>query len=78
MLSIGSELSGGIRNVLMEDCRAESDVDKVFFIKTNPERGGFVERVYFFHKAFFQTRPGVSRPQSGRERRFSLGWLAVP
>ena len=45
MLSIGSELSGGIRNVLMEDCRAESDVDKVFFIKTNPERGGFVEKV---------------------------------
>ena len=45
MLSIGSELSGGIRNVLMEDCRAESDIDKVFFIKTNPERGGFVENV---------------------------------
>ena len=45
MLSIGSELSGGIRNVLMEDCRAESDVDKVFFVKTNPERGGFVENV---------------------------------
>jgi len=45
MLSIGSELSGGIRNVLMEDCRAENDIDKVFFIKTNPERGGFVENV---------------------------------
>ena len=41
MLSIGSELSGGIRNVLMEDCRSDSDIDKVFFIKTNPERGGF-------------------------------------
>ena len=45
MLSIGSELSGGIRRIVMEDCRAESDVDKVFFIKTNPERGGFVEDV---------------------------------
>ncbi len=45
MLSIGSELSGGIRNVLMEDCRAEKTVDKIFFIKTNPERGGFVENV---------------------------------
>ncbi len=45
MLSIGSELSGGIRNVLMEDCRAEKTVNKIFFIKTNPERGGFVENV---------------------------------
>ncbi len=45
MLSIGSELSGGIRNVLMEDCRAEKEVNKIFFVKTNPERGGFVENV---------------------------------
>ena len=45
MISIGSELSGGIRNVLMEDCRAEKTVNKIFFIKTNPERGGFVENV---------------------------------
>ena len=45
MLSIGSELSGGIRNVLMEDCHAEKTVNKIFFIKTNPERGGFVENV---------------------------------
>lgn len=45
MLSIGSELSGGIRNILMEDCRAEKEVNKIFFIKTNPERGGFVENV---------------------------------
>ena len=45
MLSIGSELSGGVRNVLMEDCHAEKTVDKVFFVKSNPERGGFVENV---------------------------------
>ena len=45
MLSIGSELSGGIRNVLMEDCHAEKDINKIFFIKTNPERGGFVENI---------------------------------
>ena len=30
-IAIGSELSGGIRNVLMEDCRAEKTVDKIFF-----------------------------------------------
>ena len=45
MLSIGSELSGGVKNVLMEDCHAEKTVDKVFFVKSNPERGGFVENV---------------------------------
>ena len=45
MLSIGSELSGGVKNVLMEDCHAEKTVNKVFFVKSNPERGGFVENV---------------------------------
>lgn len=45
MLSIGSELSGGVRDVLMEDCHAEKTINKIFFIKTNPERGGFVENV---------------------------------
>lgn len=47
MLSIGSELSGGIRNVLLEDCRADATIDKLFFIKSNPSRGGYVENIVF-------------------------------
>jgi len=46
LLGIGSELSGGVRNVFMHDCRMEGDIRNVFYIKTNERRGGFVENVY--------------------------------
>ena len=44
-LGIGSELSGGIRNVLMEDCTMEGTCNFVFRLKTTKTRGGFVENV---------------------------------
>lgn len=44
LLACGSELSGGIRNVLLEDCRGDS-VGTVITLKTNRRRGGFVENV---------------------------------
>lgn len=45
MLGIGSEISGGVRNIYMHDCEAP-DVRRFFFIKTNHRRGGFVENIY--------------------------------
>ncbi len=45
LLGIGSELSGGIRNVYMHNCSAE-DVHRFLFIKTNHRRGGFVENIF--------------------------------
>ncbi len=42
---IGSELSGGIRNAVMEDCVMEGTCAWLFRIKTTPARGGFVEDV---------------------------------
>lgn len=45
LLGIGSELSGGIRNVYMKNCSA-ADVYRFVFIKTNHRRGGFVENIY--------------------------------
>ena len=42
---IGSELSGGIRNAVMEDCVMEGTCAWLFRIKTTPTRGGFVENV---------------------------------
>lgn len=45
-LGIGSELSGGIRNIYMHDCTAPKSVNRFFFIKTNHRRGGFVENIY--------------------------------
>ena len=46
LLGIGSELSSGIRNVYMHDCTAPNSVLRLFYIKTNHRRGGFVENIY--------------------------------
>jgi polygalacturonase len=44
VLGIGSEISGGVRNVLMKDCKAH-DVFRVFYLKTNRRRGGTLEKI---------------------------------
>jgi len=46
LLGIGSEISGGVRNIYMHDCSAPKSVHRFFFIKTNHRRGGFVENIY--------------------------------
>ena len=46
LLGIGSEMSGGVRNIYMHDCAAPRSVHRFFFIKTNHRRGGFVENIY--------------------------------
>jgi polygalacturonase len=44
---IGSEISGGARNVFAERCRMDSPrLDRALRIKTNSVRGGIVEHVY--------------------------------
>ena len=45
-LAVGSEMSGGVRNVWFEDCTIENS-DRGFHIKSRPGRGGLVENVYF-------------------------------
>ncbi len=48
LVAIGSELSGGIRNVYVHDCIFDSKDTKPFntlYIKTNRRRGGFVENI---------------------------------
>lgn len=50
MVAIGSELSGGVRNVYVHDC-VFPDKDKItlnnlLFIKTNLRRGGFVQNIF--------------------------------
>lgn len=46
LLGIGSEISGGIRNIYMHDCTAPNSVMRLFFVKTNHRRGGFIENIY--------------------------------
>ena len=44
---VGSEMSGGVRNVYVEDCRMSSpDLWYMLRIKTNSLRGGFVENIH--------------------------------
>lgn len=45
LLGIGSEMSGGVRNVYMHDCEVNNSVMRMFFVKTNHRRGGFVENI---------------------------------
>ena len=46
LLGVGSELSGGVRNVYMHDCRMTGNALNVFYTKTNERRGGVVENIY--------------------------------
>jgi polygalacturonase len=44
---IGSEMTGGVRNIFAENCTMDSpNLDRAIRIKTNSVRGGFVENVY--------------------------------
>lgn len=47
-VSIGSEISGGVRNVFVENCRMDSPhLDNAFRIKNNAMRGGVLENFHF-------------------------------
>lgn len=45
LLTIGSECSGGVRNVLIEDCEVEGSCRTLLNVKTRDTRGGFIEDV---------------------------------
>jgi len=45
-VTLGSEISGGVRNVFVSDCRMDSpDLDRAFRFKSNAVRGGTLENV---------------------------------
>jgi polygalacturonase len=44
-LVVGSEMSGGVRNVFMEDCEF-AGTDRAIRIKSRADRGGVVENIY--------------------------------
>jgi len=76
---IGSEMSGGVRNVYAENCVMDSpDLDRALRIKTNPDRGGFVENVYMRNIKVGQVSDAVVKVnflyQNVREGEF-IPWL---
>jgi unsaturated rhamnogalacturonyl hydrolase len=45
-VTLGSEISGGVRNVFVSDCRMDSpDLDRAFRFKSNAVRGGVLENI---------------------------------
>lgn len=47
-ITIGSEISGGVRNVFAENCRLDSsNLDHALRVKNNAMRGGLLENLYF-------------------------------
>ncbi|MEQ1604099.1 MAG: glycoside hydrolase family 28 protein [Pyrinomonadaceae bacterium] len=47
-VTIGSEISGGVRNVFAENCRMDSpNLDHALRVKNNASRGGLLENFYF-------------------------------
>jgi len=47
-ITVGSEISGGVRNVFAENCRLDSpNLDHALRIKNNAMRGGLLENLYF-------------------------------
>ena len=61
LVAIGSELSGGIRNVYVHDCKFVPGYkpQNLLFIKTNHRRGGFVENIHMENIEAAATRHSV-------------------
>ena len=59
LLGIGSEMSGGVRNVYMHDCALESEALRLFYVKTNERRGGFIENIRMENVKAKKVRYGV-------------------
>ncbi|WP_321335125.1 glycoside hydrolase family 28 protein [uncultured Bacteroides sp.] len=59
---IGSEISGGYRNLFVENCKMDSpELERVIRIKTNSCRGGTIENVFVRNITVGQCREAVLR-----------------
>lgn len=59
-VTIGSEISAGVRNVFVENCDMDSpELDRAIRIKSNTRRGGFVENLYVRNLRVGQVKESV-------------------
>lgn len=59
---VGSEISGGYRNLFVEDCAMDSpNLERVIRIKTNSCRGGIIENIFVRNVKVGQCREAVLR-----------------
>ena len=62
LLAVGSELSGGIENILVENCQLDKSIANVghlLYIKTNVRRGGYVKNIHMRNISAGNIRYGV-------------------
>lgn len=68
-VAMGSETSGGIRNVLINNCIAEKGNWAPIRFKSQPSRGGVVENIVYKNFTLKQTKKAVE---------FNMAWRMVP
>lgn len=51
-LVIGSEMSAGVQNVFVEDCDFAGKLKRGIYLKSNPDRGGFIKNIYVENVTF--------------------------
>ena len=49
---IGSEMSAGVQNVFVENCTASGYCKRGIYLKSNPDRGGFIRDIYANNLSF--------------------------
>ncbi|WP_229483000.1 glycoside hydrolase family 28 protein [Massilia horti] len=66
LMAIGSELSGGVENVFVDNCHfdhagstARSSINNILYVKTNERRGGFVRNIHLSNVSATQIAGGV-------------------
>ena len=66
LMAIGSELSGGVENVFVDNCHfdhadsaVKSTINNILFVKTNERRGGFVRNIHVSNVSATQIAGGV-------------------
>jgi polygalacturonase len=65
-MAIGSELSGGVENVFVDNCHfdhgdsaVKSSINNLLFVKTNERRGGYVRNIFVSNVSATKIAGGV-------------------
>jgi polygalacturonase len=56
---IGSEMSAGVQNVFVENCTSSGYCKRGIYLKSNPDRGGFIKDIYVNDVEFGDVEDGV-------------------
>jgi polygalacturonase len=56
---IGSEMSAGVRNVFVENCTYGGYCKRGIYLKSNPDRGGFIRDIYVNDVAFGEVEDAI-------------------